>query len=826
MWHDRGNSYLAAKNYIEAIKCFKKAVTLHPAQIFYTKHLALAYQAAGQPAGALAAYQKTAQFWRARRNQSKEAEALNQLGNLYFNLSRHAEAMKYYHRVWHIQLHLKNSKGQADVLTNMGHAFAHLGHQQKALTVYQKALPIFRRLKDYGSEALLLNNMAAAYSGTGQRRKALTLYNKSRTIHRHTGDRKSTATTLGNIGLIYAELGQPNRAKDIYREVLPVIRSMRDKSAEALTFLKLMLCHQDLQNAELSIFYGKLAVNLIQQLRKNLTGLDHQITSRFFKSNDHAYRHTAGLLVKAGRIGEAQQLLDILKLEEYLSFIYWGNQPAHTNRTRPIPAGQHTHAHSHRHSRSSSGTHNHDAPTGRTGALSAEFQTLDLTPFEQQWFVQLNQNLDPANPQAFFPRLEKAFSRHRRDGKKTGADSEGLTGSKHLQKKLRLMDGRAGGKNAVLHYLMHKDRIYVIITTARSQTMIHTVVDEKSFNRDVMVYKTLVVKSATMGHRQKRGVQTIDSKDPDDLSRQFLNVNRKLYQILFKPVVPQLEKYGTENLLISLDGVLRYIPISTLWDGNNYLLQRYRISRLTASGLRDFKGDLNKNRPAGMTILGMGTGLGGSGFTPLPHVPGEIRAIVRDETQGYDTRLIRGKAFVNERFTRNVMLTHLSTGNFPLVHIAGHFKFSPGDERKNRLLRGDGTTMTLKEIRNQGKLFKNVELLTLSACETGTGGNGEEIDGFGELARQGGARNIIASLWPVADRSTKELMVTFYKYLTQGRSIIEALRQAQLKLAGLPDLLNKKSMNLSPFEHPYYWGPFIIMSNGNFVGTTEETNHD
>ena len=118
-----------------------------------------------------------------------------------------------------------------------------------------------------------------------------------------------------------------------------------------------------------------------------------------------------------------------------------------------------------------------------------------------------------------------------------------------------------------------------------------------------------------------------------------------------------------------------------------------------------------------------------------------------------------------------------------------------------------------------GKLFDNVKLLVLSACQTGVGGNGEEIDGFGELAQQSGAKSVIASLWPVADESTKELMVNFYRIMKEGNVTgkIEALRQAQLELAGLKDLLSKNkgqtARRKTKYSHSYFWGPFIMIGN-------------
>ena len=214
----------------------------------------------------------------------------------------------------------------------------------------------------------------------------------------------------------------------------------------------------------------------------------------------------------------------------------------------------------------------------------------------------------------------------------------------------------------------------------------------------------------------------------------------------------------------------------------------------------------------------MGARRGGHGFKRLPHVRKEIQAIVNDKEKGYNG-LIQGKAFIDHDFTKNTMLKELEKKDYPLVHISSHFKFSPGDETKKNLLLGDGNIMKLSEIRRMGKLFDNVKLLVLSACQTGVGGNGEEIDGFGELAQQSGAKSVVATLWKVRDKSTKELMVKFYQVLKEGKvtSKIEALRKAQLELAGLEDLIgknkNKPVRKKTQYSHPYYGGPFIMIGN-------------
>ena len=123
------------------------------------------------------------------------------------------------------------------------------------------------------------------------------------------------------------------------------------------------------------------------------------------------------------------------------------------------------------------------------------------------------------------------------------------------------------------------------------------------------------------------------------------------------------------------------------------------------------------------------------------------------------------------------------------------------------LLLGDGQRLTLGDMRTQNFRFDNVDLLTLSACDTGVGGGrditGKEIEGFGVIAQQQGAKGVLATLWPVADGSTAKLLSTMYqRRQSQGLSKIEALRQAQLAM-----------MSQTKYAHPFYWAPFILLGN-------------
>ena len=65
-----------------------------------------------------------------------------------------------------------------------------------------------------------------------------------------------------------------------------------------------------------------------------------------------------------------------------------------------------------------------------------------------------------------------------------------------------------------------------------------------------------------------------------------------------------------------------------------------------------------------------------------------------------------------------------------------------------------------------------------------------------------GAATQVLTLWAVEDRSTAQLMETFYRLLSKGARKGEALRSAQLML---------RQENST--AHPYFWAPFFLVGD-------------
>ncbi|HEV7701280.1 MAG TPA: CHAT domain-containing protein, partial [Pyrinomonadaceae bacterium] len=367
-------------------------------------------------------------------------------------------------------------------------------------------------------------------------------------------------------------------------------------------------------------------------------------------------------------------------------------------------------------------------------------------------------------------------------------------------------------------------RLNLIVTTADTQRAHVTKIKSSELNTVIAKFRD-EVKNPTTDPRES---------------------GRKLFDILLnKEVLQDLNGIQADTIIWSLDGVLRYVPISALWTGNEYLVEKYRNVVITLAS-RDRLKDSTPDR-SGWQGLGLGvsktalvTNEDGTSrtFGSLPAVPQEICGIIADKDVNdgcakiNENGVLKGKALLDDQFTLINFKNHL--GRYPIVHIASHFVLNAGSETDSYLLLGGGAArkLTLADIRRGGTRFTGVELLTLSACDTAMGSsnksNGVEVEGFGALAQNQGAKAVLASLWPVADESTRELMIEFYRQLESTPKITkaEALQRAQLTLLrgnsatpgkeegrGIPFGGPSLASLGSRFSHPYYWSPFVLMGN-------------
>ena len=111
----------------------------------------------------------------------------------------------------------------------------------------------------------------------------------------------------------------------------------------------------------------------------------------------------------------------------------------------------------------------------------------------------------------------------------------------------------------------------------------------------------------------------------------------------------------------------------------------------------------------------------------------------------------------------------------------------------------DDGILTAKEV---SKLdLSGLELLVLSACETGLGEISDDgVFGLQRGFKKAGVQSIVMSLWKVYDDATQKLMTEFYKNYLSGKSKRESLLNAQKVVRETPG-----------WEDPVYWAGFILL---------------
>ena len=281
------------------------------------------------------------------------------------------------------------------------------------------------------------------------------------------------------------------------------------------------------------------------------------------------------------------------------------------------------------------------------------------------------------------------------------------------------------------------------------------------------------------------------SLNPAYSQQQRLKVYQQAYDWLIKPIETDLAASNIQTLAFVLDGSMRNIPMAALYDGKQYLVEKYSVALspgLQLMQARQLKDD-------NLNVIAAGLSEARQGFKALPGVKLEVKGI---------SSQVKSTLLVNENFTDKNLAKSIQTTPFSVLHLATHGQFSNNSE-ETFILTWDGK-INVKQL-SEFLRFRDVsdsqpvELMVLSACQTAKGDK-RAILGLAGVAVRSGARSTLATLWAVKDESTAKFMVEFYRQLNKRISKAEALRQAQITF------LKDKTL-----QHPFYWAPFILVGN-------------
>ena len=659
-------------------------------------------------------------------------------------------------------------------LINLAGTYFDLAQYEKALPLQQLALAILE--KNLGPEhpdtASSLSNLASTYGKLAQHDKALPLQERALAIHEKVlgPEHPRTATSLNNLAVTYIDLTQYEKALSLHQRALAIYEKVLgpEHPLTAVSLNNLAFTLIDMGQPDLAIAFFKFAVNAYQNQREQVSRIDSPALISYTESVTYTYQALAILLLDQGLLSDAQLVLDMLKENEQFEFVrrsssadprltrigYNRNEQLWMTRYRQI--------------------------ADRLAALGAEEQALqkqaklgELSTEQKQRQQALTSDLRVAQA-AFDSFLKEMRENFGRQGPVKAAEAS-ETSQGALRELQNLIKG-IGPDTVLLQYFVTEDKVGMLLTTPGLQ-----------------LARSTPIKAGELNRRTAEFRRSLRNPKSD-----AIKASQALYQLLVAPVEQDLAQAGAKTVMLSLDGALRYLPFGALHDGQRYMVQRWNLpiyTSVTKNRLRD-------TGTAHWQAAGLGVTRALGEFTALPAVKNEMRSIFKSAGAG----VLPGEVYLDEAFTAQ-RFKDVSQRSFQLLHVASHFQFSPGTEINSFLLLGDGQQLTLADLRTQNYRFDNLDLLTLSACDTGLGGGrdaqGREIEGFGVIAQQQGAKAVLATLWPVADESTAKLMAEMYRRRQdQHQTKIESLRQAQLSL-----------LEQSRYAHPFYWAPFILMGN-------------
>nr|MDJ0725893.1 CHAT domain-containing protein [Prochloraceae cyanobacterium] len=265
-------------------------------------------------------------------------------------------------------------------------------------------------------------------------------------------------------------------------------------------------------------------------------------------------------------------------------------------------------------------------------------------------------------------------------------------------------------RNAAIFYtIILEDRLEIILA-----------LPDRPLTRYATPVSQLQVETTIEGFR-------VTLNDPFDDNYQTLS--EIIYSWAIAPLESQLAANQVQNLVFVMDGVLRNIPMAALFDGEQYLIEKYAIAYAPTLQLID---ERTANR-TGERVLLAGLSEARQDFPALPGVKEELDTIQAK---------LASQILLNERFTQTNFATALDRNPFSIVHIASHGEFSSRLEDTFILTWNDRINISeLNSIlRSDFKQTDPIELLVLSACQTAVGDSQAAI-GLAGMAVRAGARS-------------------------------------------------------------------------------------
>lgn len=741
------------------------------------------------------------------------------LGGLYGNLERYSEALVALSEALEVAQGTGAIAEIATLRLQMGEICRLMGRPEEATAHYQEALPAVREAGVPWQQQDLLHFLGLALLEAGRIDEAMNTWEEALRLAERHENRFGRATALGDLAHVRQLRGQPEEAESLLLRALAVADTLGNPLIEAGLELELGSVLAARGGADRAIALFDRAME-----RGAPLGATAVVREALVGKAD-VLRHRGELAAADSLLSEAIGLVESVRArqsgEEIRLGFLAGKKAAYVARVGVL------------HARATE-------DLGGNAHIEEAFRVAERARARSLLDVVSARGLDPGD--AVAPALRE---RERRLAARLGAiqtelsrlaaqeawDAAGIDSLERLHRETArqyrsALDEISARSPAYAALSGHRDPLTVGDVRRRvlapGQVLIEYLVgDGESFvflvTPDRLRCERLPVGADTLaGYGGRlRAALGLDPREPTDIGGEagspaeetLATLATDLYSLLLAPLADEIPEGA--RLLIVPDGPLFYLPFALLRRDGQFLVERHAIAYAPSASVIDPSSRVAP-RPSGRSLIAVGNPASFRGefllasardptrwrFGELPYAAEEVRRV--SSHFRHATALVGGAA------TEEAVKSTVTRASY--IHFATHGVVNEGEPLLSGLALAqdeDPSEDGLLQAHEILRLRVPADLVVLSACNTGLGriAGGEGVLGLTRAFLHAGARALVISLWEVGDRSTADLMDTFYRaHVDEGLPTDEALQAAQIA-------------SLSAGRPPREWAPFALVGS-------------
>jgi CHAT domain-containing protein/Flp pilus assembly protein TadD len=852
----RGDTEEAQKYYQKSLPLAKKSGDGHLIGVVYS-NLGGVSQLKGNLSKALQLQKKSLPYFEKANLQRNIANTLGNIGSIYADLSLYDKALEYYNKSLKIREQIDSIYMLANIYNRIGSTQRQLGNYDQALVSFQKAIDYSRKAGTPGQTANILNGIGLLYKELGELDKALDYYRQSLSIHEETSGPADIAVLNNNIGQLYWEQSNKDEAATFFQRSYELRKTVGNPYLISTALNKMTNLHIDRENYDQARSYAtqlktigdstnsydilETAENYFGKISQKLG--NRKLALTHFKK---AYEYSR-YLPKPKRLTSLKNLSQQYHNMGSDSALSYGQEAidiieqhrSNAGATSELKSGYFgQHAEFYNELASWTLELSSDLPKAYKLVEQAKARSLS------DELSKASQNIDQQLPEEV--RIDRQKKREHINELYSTLERRATEDPQpQLREKIRMAElDLAAYENSLrekypeLRSLKSPDGISLDraqqIIPEQTAVLEYAMADNNLLmflisGTEVQVEQFSLPSDERLAEKLTSWVANFKDAILSNASRTTLqSQSSRLYDTLLKPFEQQIQHY--ENLIIVPDGALAYLPFEAISQGDQYLIENFRIkyepSLTSLTLLKDPKGIKRRDllAVAGSQISEQNQRTYRS--TQLSALPSTIIEVDSIASHFQQVSMLKDNQ-VSEQAFKDL----LKKNQYRYIHMATHGVIDEDQPSRSGLAlsaEGEITASSTEDgMLRSSEIFGlniNSDMVVLSACNTGLG---KLVSGEGMLGMQrsffyAGTSTVVVSLWNVYDRSTASFMDEFYKSLLNSSSE-EGWTDTALKWIGwdesIPFGRKAKAMRQAKlnmikhplFNHPVYWAPFIVV---------------